>query len=391
MLFQQVVTVSVAHIVALRYIETVQRGQIIKRNGAWHLRHYSTDIVDGKPVRLRPTIKLARVSEAYPTKASVALLAAKILEPINTGAQTPASAMRVAHFIEHVYFPNVKSELRPSTYKAYKNDTFEKHLKDKLGDVRLRDFQIVHGQRLLRQIAVGHRTLVHIKSFMSSVFKFARRQGILGTENPMRDVSVPGRPARFRGPAYNINQVEAMLNVLPGTTRVVVAVAALTGLRAGEIRGLRWADFSGDMLMVSRSVWRTHVSAPKTLESEAPVPCIPFLKNVLEKYRNGAADDAYIFAGKRRGQPLNLANLARRVLKPALLKAKLPWLGWHAFRRGLASNLSALGVQPIVITAIMRHSDPATAIDYYIKIDDTEAREAMAKLENAFWVIEPEE
>lgn len=371
---------------ALWYTDAVQQGQIIKRNGAWHLRHYTTDIVDGQPVRRRVTKKLARVSDAYPTKASVALLAAKILEPINTGAQTPASALRVAHFIEHVYFPTVKAELRPSTYKTYKKDIFEKHLKEKLGDIRLRDFQVVHGQRLLRQIPVGHRTLMHIKSFLSSVFKLARREGILGTENPMRDVSVPGRPSRFRGAAYNITQVEEMLNVLPGTARVVVAVAALTGLRAGEIRGLRWTDFDGDLLMVSRSVWRTHVSAPKTLESEAPVPCIPFLKKVLEKYRNGAAADAYIFAGARRGQPLNLANLARRVLKPALAKANLPWLGWHAFRRGLASNLSALGVQPIVITAIMRHSDPATAVNYYIKIDDTAAREAMAKLENAFWV-----
>ena len=204
----------------------MQQGQIIKRNGAWHIRHYITDIVNGQPVRRRVSKKLARVSDAYTTKDSVAVLGAKILEAINTGAQTTDSDMPVAHFIEHVYFPTVKNELRPSTYKTYKKDIFEKHLKDKLGDIRLRDFQVVHGQRLLRQIHVGHRTLTHIKSFLSSVFKVARREGILGTENPMRDVSVPGRLARFRGAAYNISQVEAMLEVLPGTVRVVVAVAA---------------------------------------------------------------------------------------------------------------------------------------------------------------------
>ena len=109
--------------------------------------------------------------------------------------------MRMVDFIELVFLPYVLKELRPATYKNYKKDLYEKHLKNLLGDVQLRQFRTVHGQRILRSIAPpsvgtgsGRTTLLRAKAFLSSVFKHARREGFIDSENPMRDVSVPGRP-----------------------------------------------------------------------------------------------------------------------------------------------------------------------------------------------------
>jgi integrase len=56
------------------------------------------------------------------------------------------------------------------------------------------------------------------------------------------------------------------------------------------------------------------------------------------------------------------------------------WKGWHAFRRSLASNLYGLGVKPKVVRAILRHSDLATTMNYYVDAPDNEAAEAMARL-----------
>jgi integrase len=62
--------------------------------------------------------------------------------------------------------------------------------------------------------------------------------------------------------------------------------------------------------------------------------------------------------------------------------ARIPvWHGWHAARRGLASNLYRLGVPPKVIQAILRHSDVSTTMTYYVKSQDDDVRAAMAKLE----------
>jgi integrase len=88
--------------------------------------------------------------------------------------------------------------------------------------------------------------------------------------------------------------------------------------------------------------------------------------------------------------PLNLANLARRVIIPALQSvegAALEWKGWHAFRRGLASNLYDCDVSPKVIQAILRQSDIGTTLEYYIKTDTAKSREALQKIENLIQAI----
>jgi integrase len=54
--------------------------------------------------------------------------------------------------------------------------------------------------------------------------------------------------------------------------------------------------------------------------------------------------------------------------------------GWHCFRRSLASNLYSLGVKPKVIQAILRHSDIATTLGFYVETSESESREALDML-----------
>jgi integrase len=244
-------------------------------------------------------------------------------------------------------------------------------------------------------VNVGHKTLLRIKSFLSGTFKHAKREGLTAFENPMRDVSVPGRPKKFRGEVYTVSEIENIGEAVGKADHrafAAVSVAAFAGLRLSEIRGLRWADYDGRSLRISRSVWRTHVGPTKTEESEASVPVLPLLAKILDDHRvrTGGADSDYIFRGERRGSPLNLHNLVRRVILPALneyaceIGTPIPWKGWHAFRRGLASNLYDLGVKPKVIQAILRHSDIGTTLAYYVETPDEETRAALAKIEE--WI-----
>jgi integrase len=91
--------------------------------------------------------------------------------------------------------------------------------------------------------------------------------------------------------------------------------------------------------------------------------------------------DAYIFAGTRNGAPLDLHNLANRVIIPALKDSPIKWEGWHGFRRGLATNLLALSTPPATIAKILRHSDPRITLAFYAKANENESRVAMEKLE----------
>jgi integrase len=174
-----------------------------------------------------------------------------------------------------------------------------------------------------------------------------------------------------------------------------------------------WPDFTGDELRVSPTVWGRYVSELKTRASAAPVPVLPFLCRALGECRKRNQGDGYIVAGST-GAPLNLANLLRRMIVPALdtcatyaepksthgegtdhnfrPDAKAPkWRGWHAFRRGLATNLYRLGVRERTIQEILRHANVSTTLAFYVKPASTDGHAAMAKLEKALgnnWATE---
>ena len=56
------------------------------------------------------------------------------------------------------------------------------------------------------------------------------------------------------------------------------------------------------------------------------------------------------------------------VIQPAFEAEKIPWYGWHAFRRGPATNLHRLDVSDKVIQQILRHANVTTTINIYVKI-----------------------
>jgi integrase len=141
-------------------------------------------------------------------------------------------------------------------------------------------------------------------------------------------------------------------------------------------------------------VWRTHVGDTKNPTSAGSVPVLPILKKILDDHharvlegKKHCGPDDYIFAGERRGAPLNLANMVRRVILPALAsneEGPLEWKGWHAFRRSLATNLHSCGVDPKVAQAILRHSDMKTTLEFYTMVPDADARAALQKIET--WI-----
>lgn len=406
----------------------MQKGTIVRNGRWWTLRWWEYQIRNGIRVRINAHKKLAPIGPAYPDKRSVEPLAWKHLEPINTKLQTPESATLITEFIEQIYLPMVRKFLRPSTYKNYKKEEYERHFKHRLGSLRLRDFRTAHGQRLISAIArehpeLGHKTLLRLKSFMSGVFRHAKTEGYLEDENPMRDVSLPKtvRRTKFRGDTYTMDEItKLLLNVyssdyLGRVGFAAVATAAFTGLRLAELRGLQWRDVQDNKLSVERTVWRTRESLPKTESSENIVPVIPILRTFLENYRQyleGPVEEDglgktlkptdWLFQGERRGTSMNLPNLVRRTIIPLLTRCSVchaprhrhvgvdhdfvldetipKWKGWHCFRRSLASNLYSLGIKPKVIQAVLRHSDLATTMSFYVETSEAESRDALDKL-----------
>jgi integrase len=89
-----------------------------------------------------------------------------------------------------------------------------------------------------------------------------------------------------------------------------------------------------------------------------------------------------MFANKP-GRSLDLNELYRRIIKPIFAAAHIPWHGWHAFRRRLATNLHRLGVDDKTIQAILRHCDVAVTRHVYVKAPSADSVAAMQLLEKS--------
>lgn len=198
----------------------------------------------------------------------------------------------------------------------------------------------------------------------------------------MRDVVLPKARPGAETYAYSLEEIMQMLLVLPEPAATVVATAAFTGARRGEIRGMLWENYHGDQVRITQSIFRGHVDEPKTAKSKAPIPVIAPLAGFLQRHREacGNAQAGLIFRSPT-GASLDLAQLARKVVRPALKTAKLNWHGWHAFRRGLATNLYRLGVPDKTIQAILRHSNISTTMNVYVKSVAADATAALKAFE----------
>jgi len=76
-----------------------------------------------------------------------------------------------------------------------------------------------------------------------------------------------------------------------------------------------------------------------------------------------------------------LNNLKRDHITTQLKNKGMKWNGWHAFRRGLATNLHDMGVPTKVIQRICRHADEATTKKHYIHATEPGVQRGMRKLE----------
>src|SRR5437660_394240 len=132
----------------------------------------------------------------------------------------------------------------------------------------------------------------------------ARRQGILNNPNPMHDVEIPkGRPGGETY-AYSLEEEALMLTILPDPAATVVATAAFTGARKGELRGLMWENYDGSQIRVMKSVWRSHVEEPKRPKSKGAIPVVAQLKTILERHRGacGNPSGGFVLRTRREGR-----------------------------------------------------------------------------------------
>ena len=388
-----------------------QTGSIFKARGNWYVRYFQDRVVDGKLRHDRIAKQIGPVtSRGKRPPRKIEDEARELVTAATVTNANPERVLTIGEFVKCIYFPHIEQYKRPSTLRGYR-DIWANHVQARCASDWLKDVRTFHVQNWLDSIAgpgtLSRNSLKHIKTFMSAVFKLAKQQGYYEGENPVRDTATsPRATAPQETYAYNLTEIQQMLSVMPEPAATIFAVAAFTGLRRGELQGLQWEDYEDGQIRVSRAIWEGHVNDPKTGRSKSAVPAIKHVAERLafHRMRCGDPQTGPIFRNLS-GKPVCLNNVLARHILPALkrceycgkaegqhaeskhafkLDEKFPrWHGWHAARRGLGSNLYALGVPEKVIQQILRHTNVSTTSTYYIKTVPTQVTDAMEKLQLA--------
>jgi integrase len=169
----------------------------------------------------------------------------------------------------------------------------------------------------------------------------------------------------------------------------MLVTAVATGLRQGELLGLRWSDVdlaAGSVTVRHPLQWidgQPTLVETKTAKSRRTIPLPQVARDALSELWSqraaGAVSSPFLFTGTA-GQPLR-HTVALRALEAALRDAGLPRVTFHALRHTAASLLLAQGVHPRVVMELLGHSTIALTMNTYSHVIPALEREAAERMD----------
>jgi len=357
-----------------------QRGSVILQGNNWYGRYRESVIgLDGKEARIRRSTLLGSRDE-FPTKRLAERRLEVLLGPINSLTYRPGRVATVAEFAER-WKQEVLSKRKASTIHVA-NSHLRNQILPLLGKTRLNELGVEAQQIFVNRLSgtVSRKMLLNVLGTLSSMLKTAQNWGYVCEGVSFNKLVLPQKAISRPSVFFTADQVRTILAEAKGWHRVMLAIAAMTGLRIGEILALKVSDFDFErkLLTVHRSVWRGKLSTPKTLTSQAILPMPDVLVGIVREHIATLKSD-WLFLNTRRGF-LTSENAVKQVLSPILGKLGLPRCGFHAFRHTHATLLLYNGATPQEAQAQLRHADPRITIGVYSHVQAESRRAVVEKV-----------
>jgi len=210
----------------------------------------------------------------------------------------------------------------------------------------------------------------------------AERAGLVTEESVAALLSTrrSGKPPLEKGSFFTRAELGRVMAEIPGPWLAFFELLATTGLRISEAIALRWMDLelgSQPHLNVRRSIVKGVIGSPKSRFGWRQIPLGVDLAKSLCALRPDSAREELLVFSTARGTPINPGNLRSRVLAPAVRRAGLSNIGFHAFRHTCASLLIERRLSLLRIQLWMGHHSAAYTIDTYGHLIDDELSAAL--------------
>ncbi len=294
-------------------------------------------------------------------------------------------------------------KMEHSTFVRYAG-IVNKHLSPELGRKKLRDLSRAEVRSLYsaKGKELSPRSVDYIHVTLQKVLGQAVRDDLIN-----RNVATGERPRNSRNreeiKALSTEQVRALLAVARDTRNEALYIAAVhTGLRQGELLGLKWTDvdLTGCRLSVRRALKVTDrgldFGPPKNKAARRSLPLSKTAVAALRAHRTRQNEerlrlgdlwqDHDLVFPNRVGKPLDHNNLYYREYKVLLQRAGLEYEGFtfHSLRHTFATELFNQRKRPKIIQSLLGHSSITQTMDTYSHLLDDVDDDEIGGLDEAF-------
>ena len=307
-------------------------------------------------------------------------------------AAAAASRPTLAEFLEQWLARGIGSHgepWRPNTRDGYVTNV-RLHIVPRVGDVPLDEVRPRHLQQLLDDLGSPDpdtgatrtkATVARVRATLTGAMLDAQRRELIPS-NPAAHLRIlTGAPSRSTYTAWTPQQLQRFLAAIGGHELAALFwVAAATGMRRGEVIGLRWADVDFDAATVSvrQSITQAggelRVGAPKTKRGERVVPIDARSMEILRRHRvaqahsrlavGAAWTDLDLVFTRADGTPVRPDDVTRRFAQ-LVRSAGLPIIRLHDLRHTHASHALAAGVPVKVVSDRLGHSSTIITENIY--------------------------
>jgi integrase len=314
------------------------------------------------------------------------------IEPIAPASESITISELGRRYIEHLQNQGRKKSTQAAVETAL-NTHLEPYFRGRaITSVRYED--VADLVSTLRGKGLSPKSMRNYIGTLRTLYRFAmhpRRRW--ATSNPCGGIELDGVP-HYGGIRYlDPEQVELLVaNVCEGAYQLLDAtmflVAAMTGLRMGELCALRWrdVDWLASTIRVQRSYVMEEIGSPKSKRSLRSVPMAPEVGGALERYFQASGEprgDQLVFADPEPretvlesiGEPALEKTAVLRRFRRALNAAGLPRHRFHDLRHTFGTACAAAGVPMRTLQEWMGHADIQTTqiyADYAPRTRDAE-------------------
>jgi integrase len=347
---------------------------------------YSEYALDAHGVERRKRVRIvlspARKYDGTPVRKSEAKnLLQPYLNRVNEQSTFPARERKTATFeaFATVWESDYLVLSKPSTQSSVR--THLRILRAAFGTKDMRAIDAGDVQRLIARLTregKEPKTIRNVWGTISLIWQAALAQKFVDSTLPKPKLpkNVKKKP-RF----FTLADVARIIASVQGPQRCLYWLLAETGIRAGEVSGLRLEDVALDAITVEQSVWGGEEQAPKTQSAVRRIAISTQLAELLWKQvgRQKLAGQSFLFSVST-GSPLDMDVERSRRLAPALKELGIPKAGFHAFRHFNVSMMDALRVPLKTIQERIGHALTGSfTLDVYGHTLDWKANEDAAK------------